>query len=97
MSTFSVSSQGIDALRALASGLIDSLESVEGAASKLDSAASEQSGLGPHADQIDEIITNIRTAVNSAKGPVEDLSQKVSEVADAYQDIIDTNLFSGIS
>ena len=96
MALYSVNQEGVDALRSLSSGLIESLEMVEAAVSRLASVSGDQNGLGPHGAKIDDVINNIQQVAKNAESPIQDLSQKVSEVAEAYQDIVDTDPYSSI-
>ncbi len=96
MATYQVNQEGVDALKSLSRGLIESLDMVEAAMSRLQAVCNSQNGRGPNADKIDSVIMDIHTIARNAEGPIQDLSERVSEVAEAYQDIIDNDPYSGI-
>lgn len=96
MSIFQPNPEGIEALRNLSSGLEENLDRIKSAADSLRSSVDGQAGLGPHTDSISDIIDSINTAILHAQDPVHDLCSRVNEVADAYQDVVDNDPFSGI-
>ena len=91
MSTFAVNQEGVDALNALSARLPELLEEIKTAAEQLNSVADDQNGLGPHAATIEEIVESIQASVRDAEDPINTLSEVIADVAEGYQEIIDTN------
>ena len=94
MSKYTVSDEGVSALKNLSTRLPEQVEAVKSAADALESSfESNHTGLGPHSDSIRRVIEEIREATNQAASPVVELAEKVGDVAEAYQAIIDNNRY----
>lgn len=91
--TYMANQAGVDALNALADRLPELLDNIDNSSKKLGNCASDANGLGPHGEKINEILESIQDAVKTAKEPVDTLSERIRETAEAYQDIIDSNIY----
>lgn len=93
---YAVNEEGILALRALSGRLNEGVSAVSGAADALENALdSNRLGLGPHAGSISLLISEVRQESRGACGPVSELSAKVLDLANEYQEFVDTNRFGG--
>lgn len=92
---YAVNDEGVAALKGLAAKIEEGKEIIKAAAKALSSAADEHSNtLGPHQASIVNILEEIQAAEEAAAGPVESIAEKLNDIAEAYQDVIDNDRFS---
>lgn len=95
---YAVNEEGVQALKNLSNEVLESTESIKSAAQALKGAADDNaSALGPHQASISNVLEEIQTAEQAAAEPVQEVSDKLNEVAEKYQGIIDDDPFSGMS
>lgn len=93
---YKVNEEGVAALQALSQKLPECAEAIKSAAEAMRSAFDDnRQGLGPHDTSIENILEEIKEANDAAADPVEELSEKIGDVAEGYQDIIDNDRYGG--
>lgn len=95
MSQYSVTPEGVEALKRCSAALQQGLESVKTAGTALTSLASENQKLGPHAKEVEEIMKDIQTFTKEAESPVDRLSTGLNNLAKSYTDIIADQITAG--
>lgn len=94
---YAVNPEGVQALRTLSRQIVEGAETINSAADALSTAADEHSdALGPHQSSIAGILEEIRAAEAAAAEPVESVSEKLNDVAEGYQEVIDNDRYSGV-
>lgn len=95
---YAVNSEGVQALKSLSMSIVESAAAVGNAADALASIADKHSStLGPHYTTISNIIDEIKAAEGAATEPVSSISEMLADVAEAYNEIIEADPFSGFS
>jgi len=95
MSKYAVNEEGVQALKSMASDIVDAVEQLLNIANSIESVADEYvDTLGPHHASLVSAITQIKEAQKQAVQPAAELSESLNDVADAYQDIIDNDKVS---
>lgn len=88
--TYTVTQEGVQALRRLSDELMESVPAIKEAIAGLIAAVEEHPAtLGPHYAEIFQIVEQMEEPLNAAAAPVECLSGLLCEIADAYQEVID--------
>ena len=94
MSKYAVSPEGVQALKAAAAAVTEGIEKVSKEAKDMSMVADEYSGtLGPHQQELTEVLEEIEEAIEKAAEPSQNVAEKLEDVADGYQDIIDRKRF----
>jgi len=89
-----VTEEGVAALRKLSSSLEDNIRDIRASANELASElVDNQHALGPHAGSIVKLIESVRQEQYHACLPVAELCEKVNNLAAAYQDYLDNDIF----
>lgn len=89
MAKYKVNPEGVAALKKCSSSLTQSLEIVKNATTELSTLASDnKEGLGPHADEVENILSELQTFTKNAESPVSTLSKKLDGLAVKYDGII---------
>jgi len=92
MSKYAVCEEGVQALKTMASSILDAVEQILNITNFIESVADEYvETLGPHHASLVTVITKIRDAQRQAVQPTSELSETLNDIADAYQDIIDND------
>lgn len=95
MSKYAVSDEGVQALKTMASNILNAVDQILNITNSIESVADEYvDTLGPHHASLVSAITEIREAQKQAVQPASELSESLNDVADAYQDIIDNDKVS---
>lgn len=93
---YTVNEAGVAALNSLSQKLPECAETIKTASDTLSSSFDEnRAGLGPHDASIESILEDMKAANEAAAEPVEELSEKLSDVAESYQEIIDNDRYGG--
>lgn len=93
---YGVNEEGIEALNTMASAITESVEQLEGYTTTVQSAADEyEDTLGPHKASLDEALTAITESVKQAADPASSVAEKLVEVAEGYQEIIENDRIKG--
>lgn len=91
-----VNSESVRSLREYSNKINESVEEIKNSTNTMENVTDQYSGrLGPHADQIKQALLEIKSAVWQGVVPANEISEKLVDVADAYQEIIDTNYYGG--
>ncbi len=86
---YAVNEEGIEAMNTMASAITESVEELEGYTTTVQSAADEyEDTLGPHKASLDEALSEITESVKQAADPANSVAEKLTEVAEAYEEII---------
>ena len=86
---YAVNEEGIEAMNTMASAIKESVEELEGYTTTVQSAADEyEDTLGPHKASLDEALSEITESVKQAADPANSVAEKLTEVAEAYEEII---------
>lgn len=89
MAKYAVTPEGVAALKKCSSSLTQSLETVKAAITDISTlAADNKEGLGPHADEVESIISDLQVFTKDAQTPVDTLSKKLDGLAAKYDGII---------
>lgn len=93
---YAVTQEGVQALRRLSEELMESTAAMKEAAVGLTAAAEKYSAvLGPHHDELFQIIGNVEVTHTAASEPVEHLSGLLCEMAEAYEELINFDPYAG--
>lgn len=95
MAKYSVSEEGVLALNAVVSSIMEATNQILALTNSLENTSSEKvNAIGPHKASLLSAITQIKNAEKEATEPVKEISEMLMDVADAYQDIIDDDRIS---
>ena len=91
-----VNSEGVSALKDYSAKLTDATDEIKTETDRMTNVTDQYSGkIGPHADQIKNALDVIKGAVFQGTVPAVEISDKLKEIAEAYQEIIDTIFYGG--
>lgn len=94
---YAVSEEGIAALRSLSTEIVTASDAVKTAAQALRDAVDDNSdSLGPHRASLENVLEEVRAAEAAAAEPVEQISQKLEDVAKQYEEIMADDPFAGL-
>lgn len=94
---YAVNEQGVQALQQLAAKLPEEAEKIKNAVTSLQSAFDEnQAGLGPHDNSIENILEEMNQIEASVSDPVRKVSDILNDIADSYQNLIETNGYDSV-
>ena len=86
--------QGVQSLKRLSSSLVEQVNAIKQETEALQSELdSNRSGLGPHAGDIQAVIDKMNEEVKGATSPVNELAEKINDLAKEYQEFINTKRF----
>ena len=89
MTKYKPTDEGVAALGECQKALKDSVSQVNDASSTLLSALQgNESGAGPHADEIMEVANEVKEAAAKAEEPIDDVCESLSDLIEAYEAII---------
>lgn len=89
MTRYKPTTEGVSALQDCSKALKDSVNQINEAASTLLSALQgNESGAGPHADEIMDVANEVKEAASKAEEPIDDVCESLSDLIEAYEDII---------
>ena len=89
---YAVSDEGVTALMAMSSGILESVALLYQATTKMQTEAdSFGETLGPHRSSLNGALKTIYECIKIAVEPCSVLSETLKDVAEAYQDVIDNN------
>lgn len=92
-----VNTEGVKALREYSAKLEESFHEIKNDTNVMTSVTDQFSGkIGPHADDIKRALDSIRGAVFSSLAPAKNVSDKLLELAEAYQEIIDGDYYGNL-
>ena len=95
---YAVNEEGVQALKGVTQKLEESVILISNAASSLGSVAEEHlNALGPHHATIVQVLEDIRKIAEAASEPIENISELLNDVAEAYQEVIDNDRFNSSS
>lgn len=96
MAIYSANDQGVQALNKLGKELPEAKDAIIQASDQvLSEVDSNQQLLGPHAADLRGAIEEIKTELQSAADPIDELADKVIDVADGYEEVISKKRFAG--
>lgn len=97
MAKYAVSEDGVQALNAVASLIIEAKSQILALTNTLENTSSEKAvAIGPHKVSLLSALSQIKETEKQATEPVKEISEMLEDVADAYKDIIDNDRFAGI-
>lgn len=95
---YSVNEEGVQAIISLSNALQNAVEDIAIRSSQIKSISGEYSEtLGPHKTSLDHAIENIIDCISRSTDITDDISERLCEVAEGYQEIIDHDVFGGNS
>lgn len=95
---YSVNEEGVQALSRMASSSLEAVSQIEELTAKIGFALdNNSSALGPHKQSLDTAIEEINLSLQQAVEPVETVSEKLQEVAEAYSEIIGNDKLKSVS
>lgn len=95
---YAVNEEGVEAMRAMASAIVESAEQIMSCTSTVRSTADEyENMLGPHKASLDEALTEIAENVKQASDPINSVAGILNDVADGYEEVIGDDKFKGLS
>ncbi|MBR4878567.1 MAG: hypothetical protein IKU13_01890 [Clostridia bacterium] len=90
---YAVSQEGILALKTMSAAIVSSSEKIKELTGTLQTVIDDNPNtLGPHRNQLEEVIQAIDKEVKAATEPISGISNSLNKLADAYQEIIDDEL-----
>lgn len=93
---YAVNEQGIQAMNKMASSVTEAVEEMRGLTAKVRSEAEgHQNSLGPHKKSLDTALSEIEQDLRQASEPAKGVAEKLTEVAEAYEEIIDNDRIKG--
>lgn len=96
MSKYAVNEPGAAALRSMASAIDEAVEQLVSLISGIQSTADEyDDSLGPHKASLDDVLEEISESLKQATDPANAVSEKLNDLADEYQEIIENNRIKG--
>lgn len=91
-----VSAEGVQALQTLATSITEAIDQIKSQTTTVESAVDENpEGLGPHKSSLDSAIEEISANVQQASDPASNVSNKLNEIAAAYNEIIGNDRIAG--
>lgn len=94
---YAVNEEGIQAMKTMASAITEAIEEVQTLTTNVQSAADEHNDtLGPHKASLDSAIEDINESLKQASEPANSAAEKLTEVAEAYQEIIGNDRIKGL-
>ena len=94
MAKYACSDEGVQALNDCASRISEGGELIRSETNTMRSVADEYAGtIGPHQEQLKAALDEIAGAVNQCIEPANNIAEMLQEVADGYQEVIDSNPF----
>lgn len=94
MAKYAVSPEGVAALRSSATKVSEGIEKIDTLAKQMGTVADGYSTtLGPHRDELIEILDEIGDAIGEAADPAESVAEKLEDIADGYEDVIESKRF----
>ena len=91
---YAVNEEGISAMNAMASAIEEAVEEIQSQCKKIESAADEhQDSIGPHQASLESVLEEIATNLSQSSEPANLVGEKLKEVAEGYQEVIDTDNF----
>ena len=96
MAIYSANEQGVAALNKLGKDLPEAKDAIMQASDQvLSEVDSNQQLLGPHAADLRGAVEEIKSELQSAADPIDDLADKVIDVADGSDEVISKRRFAG--
>ncbi len=94
MAKYACSDEGVAALKDCAARILDGAEGLKAETSAMRSVGDEYSDtLGPHLSELNSALDGIQGALARCIEPANNIADLLNEVAEGYQDVIDTNPF----
>lgn len=91
-----VNSEGVRSLKEYSRKITDAVGEIKSASDSMANVTDQHSGkIGPHAGDIKSALDTIKGAVLRGVEPANNIAEKLNEVAEAYQEIIDGNYYGG--
>ena len=89
--------EGVLALKTMSAAIFSSTEQLLGLTGALQTCVDSHRGyLGPHEKSLEDVIESIETTVKKSTGPINEISEMLNDIADAYQEIVDDDQFAGM-
>ncbi len=93
---FSVNSESVSALKNYAMKIEEGAGEIKGETDKMANITDQYSGrIGPHAGDIKNALDTIKGAVLRGMVPAHEIAEKLNEVAEAYQEVIESKYYGG--
>lgn len=94
MSAYACNPEGVKLLNAMSTSLVNALDEIGNSTTNVRSVAEDNSGyLGPHVQSFFNALTDIEATLKKASIPAKEVSNKLINVANKYQDVIDNDPF----
>ena len=94
MAKYAVSEEGVQALKLVALKVIEGTEEIKEETVRMTQIADQyRDTLGPHRDELENVLMEIKGAFWNGVMPAHDIADRLNEVAEGYQDVIGTNRF----
>lgn len=96
MAKFTVSDEGIVAIKWLAASIFATNETIKKDCAVMCQITEENSsGTGPHAKSIFQVVKEIAETAKSADDPIGDICTALDDLAEVYQDVLDNDIYAG--
>lgn len=94
MAKYACSNEGVQALNNCASQILEGSQVIEQETSTMRQVADEYSGtIGPHQAELSAALDGIAGAIKRCIEPANNIASILQDVAEGYQDVIDTNRY----
>ena len=91
---FSVNSESVSALKDYSMKIEEGTEEIKSETDRMGNITDQYSGrIGPHAGDIKNALDTIKGAVLQGMVPAHEIAEKLNDVAEAYQEVIDYNYY----
>ncbi len=92
---YSVNPESVKALQSYSAKITEAVAEIKNATTQMAGIVSENSQrIGPHADKIKAALESIKGAVLESVEPADEISEKLNDIADGYQEVIDATYYS---
>lgn len=90
---YAVNEQGVAAMNNMANAITTAIDEIDGATKTTQEIADEYNDvLGPHKSELDSALEDIAANIKNSTSPAADVAERLRDVADGYQDVIDSKL-----
>ena len=94
--SIAINPEGVSALKDYSTKLAHATDEIKTETDRMANTTDQYSGkIGPHENRIKNALDIIKGAVFQGTVPAVEISDKLKEIAEAYQEIIDTDYYGG--
>lgn len=96
MSVYAANENGVQALKTMSNALYTAVEEIANHTTHIISITDEYCDtIGPHKSSLDQALEEISDCIRRSGEPANDIAERLCEVAEGYQEVIDNDRFNG--